>query len=297
MKRLKILITLLTLAVSGGGVFASAASEHLAALPSGVELGFFDESGRFANVPTMAYEHVWYLWNEPTNLLAQLEVIAARGRTTLLTVEPFPIKGIGSTKTLLPDITSGKYDSVIKTIAEEVRSFNAPVVIRFAPEMDHESPQPWSKKAPASYIAAYRHFATLFHRIAPNSSQCWSPVGDEGLEAYYPGGDVVDYTGFSIYEIPAVSTSWVGHPQSFADWMNDKYPHLAHFGKPIILAEVAVVSTTNQKDWMRAAFKSVGRYPLVNILVYYNAVDPVSWARWGGPAKPSWVIDPDVFRN
>ena len=159
----------------------------------------------------------------------------------MLTVEPY---GPGN---LLGDIAAGGYDSLITDIAQQVAALKTTVIVRFAPEMDHVSRVPWSLKEPSAYIAAYRHFVTKFRSIAPNSRQCWSPVGDKGLEVYYPGDDVVDYTGFSIYEIPECSTTWVGHPQSFADWMNDKYPLLARFGKPIILAEVGVVSTTDQK--------------------------------------------------
>ena len=275
--------------ISGSTAFAGA--EHLAALPPGVELGVYDIVGSFRKVPTIAYEHVWYRWDRPIDLSARLNVVTARDRNPLLTVEPY---GPGN---LLGDIAAGGYDSLITDIAQQVAALKTTVIVRFAPEMDHVSRVPWSLKEPSAYIAAYRHFVTKFRSIAPNSRQCWSPVGDKGLEVYYPGDDVVDYTGFSIYEIPECSTTWVGHPQSFADWMNDKYPLLARFGKPIILTEVGVVSTTDQKAWIRSAFASIGSYPLVKVFVYYNATDPVSWARWGGPKKPSWVINPALFKN
>jgi beta-mannanase len=297
----KNILTLLGLiAISPLIIAQVGAAQHLNALPSTVEVGVYDSTRSFANVSTMAYEHIWYEWNQSNPILPQLQSIVARGRTPLLTVNPDPVTSIGGGNSLLSDIATGRYDRMIASLANQVHALGYPVIIRFAPEMDHDAASnfAWAKRPAASYIAAYRHFVTSFRKMAPNCPILWSPVGDDGAETYYPGGDVVDYVGFSIYEVPVCSTKWDGHPMSFADWMNKKYKKFSKFGKPVIIAEVGIYGhPAEQRAWMQAAYATVGRYPLVKVLVYYNAKDPVSWARWGGPVAPDWRINPAVFNN
>jgi endoglucanase len=94
--------------------------------------------------------------------------------------------------------------------------------------MDCVSDKPWAIKPAADFIAAFRQFVTNFKRTSRTSFIVWSPVGNEGCEQYYPGDDVVDYTGYSLYELPAASINWFGREQSFADWMDQKYHILSN---------------------------------------------------------------------
>jgi endoglucanase len=293
-------------------------AEHLKALPSTVDLGAYDNFHKLDSVRTITYEHIWCDWARytPGKLLPQLKEITAKGRIPLVTIEPYPIGSIGSAETLLPDIGAGKYDSVTSALAKEIKSLGSPVLVRWGPEMEYAI-KPWSVKAPADYIAAYRHFVAKFKKISPSSSMVWSPVGEapipvsvllgsdtnsgemtKGCEQYYPGDDVVDYAGFSLYEVPAVSINWAGHPRSFADWMNQKYPRFVAFNKPIIIAELGVWDTAaRQAAWMQAAFAAVPNYPLLKVLVYFNTQDLVSWKKWGGMGAPNWLINQAVFTN
>lgn len=294
--------------------------EHLAALPSTVDLGVFDNSHQFDNVRTITYELGWYRWeNTPSKLLPQLQQTTAKGRIPLLTVEPNPITTIGNAKTLLPDIAAGKYDAVIRNLAKTIRSLGSPVLVRFAPEMECVTVRPWSMQEPVDYIAAFRRFVTTFKQVSPSSLIVWSPIGEGRLALkllvtdvatsstsglshssveYYPGDDVVDYTGCSIYEICTMSVIWVGHEQSFSDWMTKRYALLAQFNKPIIVTELGICDTPEkQKAWMEAAFASVGDFPLVRTLVYYSAQDANSWNLPTGLKHPDWSIDPAIFNN
>ena len=292
--------------------------EHLKALPSTVDLNVYDNFHKLDTVRTIAYEHIWCEWDKytPGKLLPQLKEITAKGRIPLVTIEPYPIGLIGSAETLLPDIAAGKYDSVTSALAKEIKSLGSPVFVRWGPEMEYAI-KPWSVKAPADYIAAYRHFVAKFKKVSPTSSMVWSPVGEAPLpvsvlhgsetnsgemtkscEQYYPGGDVVDYAGFSLYEVPAVSIGWFGREQSFADWMNQKYPRFVAFNKPIIITELGVWDTpAKQEAWMQAAFAAVPNYPLLKVLVYFNTQDLVSWKKWGGVGAPNWFINPSIFTN
>jgi beta-mannanase len=272
-----------------------------------VDLGVYDAAHTFdtssgityeQTSPGITYEQMWISWADyaPGKLLPQLQAITAKGRTPILSIDPYSIKSVGSDSRLLSDIVSGKYDAVTKAMATEVASLGSPVFIRWGPEMERDITKPWSKKPAANYIAAFRHFVTAFKAISPTSSMIWSPIGNEGSAKYYPGSDAVDYVGFSVCEYPICTIGWYGQPRSFAEWMDKKYPPLAIFGKPIIIVELGICDTPiNQKAWIQAAFASVGTFPLVRALIYYNAVDPVSWKPWGGTGKPDWTIDPSNF--
>ena len=270
---------------------------HPPSLPT-VDAGVYDPSHAFDRIHTLAYEAVWVSWDRYKNgqLSPQLKKIASKGRQPIITIEPFPIKSIGTADTLLRDIAAGKYDAVISRLARDVSFIEIPAYIRWGAEMEHTEDYPWAKKPANDYIAAFRHFVSVFKQGCSDARFVWSPVGNEGCEAYYPGDDVVDFTGFSIYELPVSSIGWFGHPMSFTDWMDNKYPRIAQYNKPMILVEVGVSDTRkNQKIWLANAFAALPSYPLVKAFIYFNAIDIHSWKKWGGKAAPNWTIDPKLF--
>lgn len=280
----------------------TATAVHLAALPANVDLGVYDSNHSFTDVHTITYEHIWFKWNDysSTQLMSQLREATAKGRIPLLTIEPWDIATIGTRDHLLHDIAVGGYDRITAAIAKEIDSLNYPVFIRWGHEMECVPTYPWSEKPAEDYIDAFREFVILFKKISPTSQIIWSPVGNKGCEKYYPGDDVVDYAGLTVFELSAASIGWFGHAMSFADWMNDKYPRVAQFNKPIIIAEIGIADTPkNQAAWMQAAFASVQNFPLVRALIYFNKKDTASWKKWEqnrkGPDYPNWTIKPKVF--
>jgi beta-mannanase len=321
-----IMLTALASLINANGAYAKTHNvqkappkiEHLTALPATVELGVYDLPRTFNKVNTIKYEELWFTWdNESEVILPKLKAIVAKGRTPLLTVEPLPAFPIGSVDTLLSDIATGKYKIVERSIGQSIKTLGSPVLVRFAPEMECVPIKPWSARNPADYIAAFQQFVSILREIAPTSLVVWSPIGEgsvplaklatlahgqqtgmsESCEKYYPGDDFVDYVGCSIYELPVASISWTGHPQSFTDWMTKRYALLAQFNKPIIVTELGIAGTPEeQKTWLEEAFASLGNFPLVKALVYYNAKDANSWAQFN-VEHPDWTIDPAVFTN
>lgn len=261
-----------------------------------VDIGAYDPFHKLDKVP-LVYENIWYRWDTGTRLRQQLKMVTAKNRTPILTIEPWEIKSIGSKDSLLPDIAAGKYDKVTTKIAETVKTLDSLVIIRWGHEAECVPTYSWSRRPPADYIAAFREVAAIFKRVAPQSLILWSPVGNKGCEVYYPGDDAVDFVGFTLFEFPSVSVGWMGHPMSFADWMDDKYPRVSGFNKPVIVAEVGIYDTPkNQKIWWKAAVASVDRFPLVRAMLYFNVKDTFSWAKWGGGTEtPDWRISPAVF--
>jgi cellulose synthase (UDP-forming) len=262
-----------------------------------VDLGVFDFHHKFDKVP-LTYEQIWVFWNDPGDIKAQLRAVDKKDRIPVLSIDCYSIKAIGTDDSLLQDIVAGHYDAIIIKMAKDVSAFGDTTLIRWGPEMDltNAPSKPWSGKSPEAFIAAYRHFVILFREYAPASYQIWSPVGNWGCEKYYPGDDVVDFTGYSLYELPVASKLWFGHERSFSEWMNEKYPAFAEIGKPIIIAELGIFGRSErQSAWMKEAFASLWRYPLVQAILYYNSRDVVSWKKWGAKGAPSWFIDPAVF--
>ena len=295
-----ILYTVITLALLEWAGAAAPALEHLKRLPSAVDLGAYDNRHEFDDLRTLKYEMIWCNLDNyrEGKLLPQLTEITNKGRTPIITIEPYPIPAIGGGETLLSDITAGKYDTIIFAMATEVESLGSVVFVRFAPEMDMDTGKPYTLKPPEIFIPAYQHFVVLFREASPTSLQIWTSVGNHGGEKYYPGDDYVDYTGYSLYEQPDASKMWCGHERSFAQWMDEKYPLFANLGKPVMITELGICgSPGKQKIWMEDAFTAVGNYPLVKALIYFNAQDTVSWRRWGAPGAPNWQISPSILSN
>jgi beta-mannanase len=273
----------------------------LTAASARADLGVYDPGRAFDSAAGIRYEQIWVDWSRDgaSKVSAQLQAVTAKGRTPILSIDPYAISKIGKEKSLLGDVTAGKYDSVIRDYAAAVKGAGSPVIVRWGPEMERDSDKPWSAKPTADFIAAYRHFVTAFRAVAPGTPVIWSPIGNKGCEAYYPGDDYVDFVGFSVYEYPKCTAAWYGAPRSFAAWMNEKYPPLAKFGKPVIIAELGVFdSPAKQSAWVTAAFNSLSQFPLVRTVVYYNGKDPVNWGKFvKGATAPDWRISPSAFTN
>ncbi|MGL4306497.1 MAG: glycosyltransferase family 2 protein [Mycobacteriaceae bacterium] len=133
----------------------------------------------------------------------------------------------------------------------------APVMVRFAHEMNG-SWYPWSQQ-PTEYIRAFRDVAAAVHS-APDSVIVWSPndgtgypfIGseyvakpgsaafslldtnhdnllseaDDPYAPYYPGDDVVDWVGLSLYHFGAVypwGANTIPEPTKFADMLTGNF--------------------------------------------------------------------------
>ena len=96
------------------------------------------------------------------------------------------------------DIIDGKYDAKLTKDFKYLGSRSYPVFFRFGGEMND-----WGKGHGAEYIEAYKHMAAIARSNAPKVALVFSPNyythrGDD-LENYYPGDDIVDWIGVSLY--------------------------------------------------------------------------------------------------
>ncbi|WP_434995225.1 glycoside hydrolase family 26 protein [Arthrobacter sp. Ld5] len=158
---------------------------------------------------------------DPDLIASAAEQVRQDGGILLLTLEP-----MGGLEAVTGDHA--------KDLAGMLADFNVngvPVIVRFAHEMNG-SWYPWGQQ-PAEYIAAFRRVADAVHAVAPGSAMMWAPnyaggypfaggqyesvpampgfaaldtTGDGALTPsddpyapYYPGDDVVDWVGMSLY--------------------------------------------------------------------------------------------------
>lgn len=293
---------------------------HLALLPANVDLGIYYSRIRPDGLQTARYELVWAGWgvNGPRSLAPKLRQIVAKGRTPIVVLEPYPSRSIGSAATLLPDITAGKYDVGLLAVTKVIDEISPEAIIRWGQEMEFPDDKPWACQPPADYIAAWRHVVSKIREVAPNVKMLWSPTGEPAIPVkayvtpdgrkiqdhtsfpatdYYPGDAWVDYAGLSLFEFPVCTTNWYGHPRSFAEWMDAKYTLVASVGKPVFVSELGVDVSANQQAWLHDAFTSASKYPLLRAIVYYNAPDLISWAKWGAKRNPNWSVDRQIFQN
>ena len=131
---------------------------------------------------------------------AAVEAAAEQGATLLLSLEP--TRGLGAVD-----------DASVDRLVTALGRWNAagvPVVVRYAHDMNG-SWYRWGQQ-PVRFKASFRRVAEAVHEGAPGSATMWAPAygggypftgtvstGDDPYAPYYPGDDVVDWVGMSLY--------------------------------------------------------------------------------------------------
>ncbi len=152
---------------------------------------------------------------------AAADQVRGNGGSLLLTLEPH-----GGLASVTPEVAEG-----LATFLAEINGEGVPVIVRFAHEMNG-SWYEWGQQ-PTAYIEAFRIVADALHAGAPGSATMWAPnnaggypftggkasaepgsadfalldtdgdgtltIADDAYAPYYPGDDVVDWVGMSLY--------------------------------------------------------------------------------------------------
>jgi beta-mannanase len=252
-----------------------------------LSFGVYDPDVSCPQENKLTFEHLYVSWAscKPGELLRQLQVIQAHGRRPFIALEPWPDPTITSVPSaLLTDVAAGKYDQRIQEFAQEIAVFAGPVLLSWGQNMENVTGRyPWASHDAALYREAYQRFVTTSRLSANNIAYVWSPVGDQGVERYWPGEGYVDYVGLSVFEFPAFDQAYYHQAaRSFHDHMNEKYARVATYRRPIIIAECGVAGTKKyQLSWLSGALHDLGNYPLIQGLIYFNAKDTDTPEDWG----------------
>jgi hypothetical protein len=154
---------------------------------------------------------------------------AARGRLIQIAWEPE--RGLGQVRD----------NAYLNQWAADAARCGTGVFLRFAGEMNGD----WTAwgRSPAAYKRAFRLVHDVIDRHASNVAMVWAPndVPVAGVDAYYPGDDVVDWVGISLYIVRfyddnRLRPAWQDNPIGYIAPFYDRYAAR----KPFCLVECGV---------------------------------------------------------
>ena len=276
-------------------IFGAAPAPGLAAPPGPMPFGVYDPGGDFQNDPEVAIEHLFLPWEDiylPS--LSDADAYAVeRNRAVLVTLEPWTwtVSERNSPQALQLGIGEGAYDANITSICGMLGRFVSPVTLRWGHEMDDDNGQfLWAGWDPDTYISAFRRVIDICRISAPNINVMWSPLGEEGMERYYPGDSYVDLVGVSVFGLQAFDQLNFGQDRSFTEIFAPRYIRAARFGKPVVVAELAYSGDADYVDaWEREVRKLRPEYPGLVGVVYFNQKEVYPWPDDLG--YPDWRVE------
>lgn len=190
-------------------------------------------------------------------------------------------------------IVSGSLDSNLKETLSYLATLKSPVLLRIGGEMNL-----WQMDA-GLFKSAYNHVAALARALAPAVALVWSPncVGYWGsdLTDYYPGNELVDWVGMSLYSNSVPVSGEAADSDSamyfgrgiFADCVVSAkaVDQLAlRHNKPVIVTEggTGLVSNTTGVRYDGEAVAQITKrytalsmvYPNIKGLIYFDADVP-----------------------
>lgn len=213
-------------------------------------------------------EHSFVNWQDSHYFAYVLAKTAQEGNTPLITLEP---RGEADGTKLLTDIASGSYDARLAEIASIIKASKNPVYIRFGHEMELANLYPWGNQDPALSIAAYRHVTDRLRTLAgPQVRSVWSPAGNPGAEAYYPGDEYVDVIGTTVL----YDQYWYGDYRPSFAYLSADRSWLQQYGKPVWIVEFGAGHSdpAYQKELIDDALASYRQFGYSK-LIYLNMVD------------------------
>jgi hypothetical protein len=171
-------------------------------------------------------------------------------------------------------VARGEYDFYVDAWARDAARFAHPLFVRFGHEMNDPYRYPWGPQnnTKEEYIAAWRHVVMRFRAAgARNVIWVWSPhVAYKYWELYYPGTGTVDWVATGVLNFGPIAqwSDW----WSFDEIFGTKYPMLASFGKPVMVAELGSLAVGgNRAEWYRSALDRLpSRYPAVKSLLFFE---------------------------
>lgn len=303
----KLTAVLLASAVISGGVYAASSvsgasvdgrkkfhDKRPVITADTLTAGAYDPHGDYTDDTGSKIEHLFLPWEdvELTSLSIADDYARQRDRSLMITVEPWSWARDWrvSPEDLLSGILSGRYDSNMGAVCSAAANLKSPVTIRWAQEMeDNDGQFTWAFWRHEGYVQAYRHVIDVCRKHLPSAQYMWSPKGEEGLEAYYPGDEYVDVIGLSVFGYQPYDQLEAGRNMTFVERTKPGYDRVAHFGKPIVIAELGYEGDDNYvRDWATEANKPHAEFPALTTVVYFNDREVYLWPRDVG--RPDWRV-------
>jgi len=286
---------------AGAGLAVSLRPSPGSVPPGTIPFGAYDPGGDFRNERDFLIEHVFLPWEDVDirSLFDADRYARDRNRALLITLEPWTWSRSAriSPQMLRQGILEGDYDDTMAVICDALATLESPLTLRWGHEMENDDGQfIWAGWAPEDYIAAYRRITDIARDRIPGINLMWSPLGHDGMEAYYPGDDHVDLTGLSIFGLQAWDQAKYGRDRSFADIFGPRYDRAVGFGKPIVVAELAYSGDAAYvARWDRDVRSMAETFPALVGVVYFNFAEVYDWP--DGFGRPDWRIGERVITS
>jgi hypothetical protein len=197
------------------------------------------------------------------------------------------------------DMAAGGYDAAIHQWALRVKGWldrgeGRSLLIAPLQEMNGN----WVRygQDPGNYQITFRKFVEIFRAegmdetkvrwvFAPNA---WS-VGRHSMHEYYPGDEVVDFVGISVYNFGATAGVWTTVYESgmaAIDTVRGFAPT-----KPYLITQIGSSTSGGDRDaWLREMFAFTATDPNIVGLIYFNFIKETDWKVWDGAnAAPGWL--------
>ena len=265
-----------------------------------VEVGIYDPQNVFLRASQISIEHVfvqWQLADVRRRVATALRHASSRNRRLLITLEPWTkaINWVDGADRLFVEVMAGAFDDQLNAVCGEIGRGKNQVWIRWGHEMEDAIHRyPWARNDPSGYIRAYRHVVHKCRALAPNALFVWSPKGERGLDAFYPGDEFVDLIGISIFGMEAWEVSYYGKTRSATENVWEKYQRVSKYNKPIVVAELGISGAPSYtREWIAEFSRKIRAFSLVRAVVYFNDREPHVWPEPYG--APDWRVSAPAF--
>ena len=186
----------------------------------------------------------------------------------------------------LKKIASGAFDAPLRAWADGAKASRVPMMIEFGTEVNGD----WfswngawngDKAGAKLFKASYRRIVRLFREQgASNVTWCFH-VSAQGspnarwnrMASYYPGDDVVDWIGVSIYGAQTKDE----RSSAFVQKFDPAYKELCRLSasKPLAIFEFGInegASPVSKPDWLSQFFKAMDgqRYPRIKAIAVWH---------------------------
>lgn len=150
---------------------------------------------------------------------------------------------------------------------------------------------------PEGFKASYRRFIEIFQSVridetkvrwvfAPNAWSVWPYRTTD----YYPGDDVVDFVGVSVYNFGSLAGRWTNVFDSGLGALNEIRGFAPH--KPYLITQVGSSTAGGDRDaWLRDLFGVAAADPNVVGLMYFNFLKETDWKIWDGTNLAAGWLD------
>jgi Glycosyl hydrolase family 26 len=162
-------------------------------------------------------------------------------------------------------IAAGQYDTYLRSYADQVRAYGHSVIIGFAAEMNGDwDSWGWRHTRPATWIAAWRHFVTIFRQQAANNvTWIWTidQINHETgrMQDWWPGASYVTWIGIDgYYHFPS---------DTFASLFGQTIAEVRMFtDDPVLLSETAIGQVAGQVAKVPDLFTGIRAYHLLGFV-------------------------------